>query len=65
MVTVVSKPPARSVVKEIVCQNCGSTLEYVPRDIEKQVTVDYGGGRDIDYFIRCPECSERVTVRNY
>lgn len=65
MVTVVSKPPHRSVVKEVVCRNCGCTLEYVPRDVKERVEVDYGGGRDVYHYIDCPECSNQVTVSRY
>ena len=65
MVTVVSTQPHPSVVKEAVCRNCGSTLQYVPRDIKERTVSDYGGGREIVRYIDCPTCSDRVTVRGY
>ena len=65
MVTVVSKGPHQSVVKEIVCCHCGSTLEYVPRDVKQRTVSDYTGDREIVYYIECPECNEQVTVRSY
>ena len=49
MVTVVSTVPHPSVVKEVVCRNCGATLSYVPMDIKEEVHTDYGGGRDTVY----------------
>lgn len=32
-VVVVDKGPDPSVVKRVICQNCGAKLEYTPRDI--------------------------------
>lgn len=65
MVTVVSTVPHPSVVKEVVCRNCGATLNYVPKDIQGRVTVDYAGGRDTIYFISCPPCGHEVYVKKY
>ena len=65
MVTVINKGPHQSVVKEAICRNCGSTLQYVPRDIKERVETDYGGDRDIVKYIECPECNDRVTVGSY
>lgn len=65
MVTVVSKVPHQSVVKETVCRNCGSTLQYVPRDIKERTVSDYTGDREIVRYIDCPECNDRVTVKGY
>ncbi len=65
MVTVVSTQPHPSVVKEIICRNCGATLNYVPADIQEKIVSDYGGGRDIFYFIKCPPCGHEVTVKGY
>jgi DNA-directed RNA polymerase subunit RPC12/RpoP len=61
MVTVVSTVPHPSVVKEVVCRNCGATLSYVPADINR----DYGGGSDTYYHIVCPPCGHKVTVKEY
>lgn len=63
MVTVVSTKPHPSVVKEVVCKNCGATLNYVPADIQERKIVDYDGGRDTVYFIKCPPCGNEVFVR--
>ncbi len=65
MVTVVSKVPHQSVVKETICRNCGSTLQYVPRDIKERTVSDYTGDREIVRYIDCPECNDRVTVKGY
>ena len=65
MITVLSKQPHHSVLKEVVCRNCGCTLQYVPRDIKERIDVDYTGGRDIVNFIDCPECNTHVIVKTY
>lgn len=65
MVTVVNKGPHQSVVKETICRNCGSTLQYVPRDIKERTVSDYTGDREIVRYIDCPECNDRVTVNGY
>lgn len=44
MVRVVDPGPHHTVVKEVVCRNCGAKLEYVPRDIRSRRYTDYGGG---------------------
>lgn len=65
MVTVVSTQPHPSVVKEVICRNCGSTLQYVPRDIKERTVSDYTGDREIVRYIDCPTCSHQVTVKGY
>ena len=65
MVRVVKTEPHPSVVKEVICQNCGATLEYVPADIQKRVESDYGGGRDVYHYIVCPPCGNQQTVKGY
>ena len=62
MVTVVNTVPHPSVIKEVVCRNCGATLSYVPADVKKEIHKDYGGGSDTIYYIRCPPCSHKVLV---
>ena len=65
MVTVVSTIPHSSVVKEVVCRNCGATLSYVPADVKQEVHTDYTGGRDTVFFITCPPCGHHITTKRY
>jgi DNA-directed RNA polymerase subunit RPC12/RpoP len=65
MVTVVSTVPHPSVVKEVVCRNCGATLNYVPADIKREESRDYTGGLDVSYHIKCPPCGHQVSVKRY
>lgn len=62
MVTVVSTQPHPSVVKEIICRNCGSTLQYVPRDVKEKYVSDYTGDKDLVRYIECPTCSHHVGI---
>jgi hypothetical protein len=65
MVRVVNATPHPSVVKEIICRNCGATLEYVPADIQTHTSRDIGGGADVHKFIKCPPCGNEVTTQRY
>jgi hypothetical protein len=62
MIRVIKEEPAKSVVKEVICRNCGVTLEYTPADILSKIETDYGGGRDKVNYIPCPRCMHHVNV---
>ena len=62
VVKIVNPEPDPSVVKRVVCRNCGVKLEYVPMDVKSDTRKDYGGGSDTYYWIDCPECSSAVHV---
>lgn len=62
MVRIVEEQPDPSVVKHVVCGNCGRKLEYVPADVKKDYSSDYLGGKDYYNYIRCPGCNKRVHV---
>jgi DNA-directed RNA polymerase subunit RPC12/RpoP len=64
MVTVVSTIPHPSVVKEVVCKHCGSTLNYVPIDVKEDYTSDYTGDKDYYKYIGCPTCNNIVVVKS-
>jgi len=63
MVTVVSKEPDRSVIKEVICRQCGATLNYTPIEVKEDYTSDYLGDKDYYNYITCPNCSSEVRVR--
>lgn len=62
-VKIIEEKPDQSVVKQVVCKNCGVKLEYVPMDIENHSAKDYGGGTDTYYYINCPKCQNHVYVK--
>lgn len=61
-VKITKKTPAKSVVKEAICGNCGVTLEYTPNDINKYSGKDYGGGPDGHTWIDCPNCKKKIIL---
>jgi DNA-directed RNA polymerase subunit RPC12/RpoP len=61
MVRIVKVEPHPTVVKEVVCRNCGATLEYVPKDIQSR-QVSCMGDIDTYRYIVCPNCSEDLGV---
>lgn len=68
VVKVVKAEPDSKIVKEVVCQTCGCTLQYVPNDVKTyQASYYYDGSNDTEYYIDCanPECSNRVFVGRY
>lgn len=65
MVKVLSTTPHPSVVKEVVCRNCGATLEYVPNDIQEYKSYDYTGDYDTYKYVKCPPCGNKVHVTRY
>jgi uncharacterized protein with PIN domain len=62
MVRIVELKPDPSVVKQVVCKNCGAKLEYVPADIHSEYVRDYGGVGEMQNWITCPNCNHAVTV---
>ena len=65
MVEIVSTKPHQSAIKEIVCvKGCGSTLSYVPNDVQERHGKDYGGGPDGAEWIVCPVCDKNVIIRS-
>jgi len=63
MVTIVNKEPHSSVVKEVICRNCGATLSYVPMEVKEKTYKDYGGGSDTERWIDCPNCNNKQGVK--
>jgi RNase P subunit RPR2 len=55
----------QSVYKRTTCRNCASILEYLPQEVQKHTSRDYGGGTDVTEFIKCPCCGKDVTIRSW
>jgi len=62
MVKVVDEGPDPSVVKQVVCRNCGVKLEYVPMEVKKYSGTDMAGGPDGREWIDCPKCNHEVIL---
>lgn len=65
MVRVVEENPDPSVVKRVVCKNCGCTLEYIPADVKEYHGTDIGCGPDGCEWIDCPRCDKRVVLKSW
>ena len=62
-IKIVKEEPDPSVIKRVVCNRCGVTLEYLPIDI-KTIGLTCMGESDgsLDY-IDCLKCNNRITVK--
>ena len=65
MVTVIKKEPDGSVLKEIVCSNCGATLTYVPNEVQSYNGTDYSGGSDGCEWVDCPNCNKKAIINSW
>ena len=45
VVRIIDPNPHPSVVKQVLCRNCGVKLEYTPADVSKRTVTDYTGSR--------------------
>ncbi len=65
-VKIINETPDSEVVKQIVCQNCGVTLEYTPNDVILLWSgTDYGGGPDGAKGFKCPKCNKNVITKRW
>jgi RNase P subunit RPR2 len=51
-----------SVLKTIICKDCGAELRYAPCDVRAETVSDYSGGKDTYRFIKCPECNAKMYI---
>lgn len=64
-IKIIDETPDPSVVKRIVCRNCGVKLKYTPADVKRIDGLYYAGGPDGFEFIMCPKCERRVVIRSW
>ncbi len=62
MIKIIDDKPHHSVVRQVICRNCGVTLEYTPNDVLERKVSDYGGGTDTYRWLSCPKCTKDVPV---
>lgn len=63
MVKVVGIAP--EAVKQVVCHNCASMLEYTKSEVKEYHGRDYSGGSDGREWIVCPSCGHKVILRSW
>ncbi len=62
MIRIIDDKPHPTVVKQVVCRNCGVTMEYAPVDVQTRIEKDYAGGSDSIRYVPCPRCNHQQTV---
>lgn len=62
MIRIIDDKPHPTVVRQVVCKNCGVTIEYTPNEIKSKNVSDYGGGSDTYHFLKCPKCDHTIYV---
>lgn len=66
MIKIVKEAPDPGVKKEVVCPECGRTLEYVPKDvIPLWRGTDMSGGSDGADGFPCPGCNSAVIISRW
>ncbi|RJQ26741.1 hypothetical protein C4577_03035 [Candidatus Parcubacteria bacterium] len=50
-------------LKKVTCKNCGSILEYLPKDVKSEVLYSMAEYDGTYCWIKCPDCKEQVTVK--
>ena len=64
-VKIIRPDPDPRISKQVVCGNCGATLEYVPADVKRRDGHDYGGGPDGCEWVDCPQCNDKAIIRSW
>ena len=61
-IRIIKLKPSKDVEKKCVCNNCGATLGYTPRDVKYATYKDYGGGSDTYAEFNCPNCGKKLQI---
>ena len=54
----------QSLKKKCTCRQCSAIIEYVQNEVQN-MRVSCMGDIDIEYYIVCPNCSNKVSVKGY
>lgn len=63
MVRIIGVAPEE--LKNCICRNCASVLEYANSDLRKWSGRDYSGGSAGRTWIVCPKCNEEITINSW
>jgi Zn finger protein HypA/HybF involved in hydrogenase expression len=61
-IRIVEEKPDPSVLKRVICRNCGVKLEYVPLDVKSKRVQSFDETETI-HWIECPKCQNHVSVK--
>lgn len=59
MIKIIEQKPDKSVVKTVICRNCGVKLEYVPNDLIHNSGNDWS----TDHIV-CPNCHKSIVINS-
>lgn len=62
---VIDPGPDPKVERQHVCKSCGATLGYLKPDVCRQDYKDIDGGSDTQWTIKCPQCNETQSVKEW
>lgn len=64
MPTVIGQDPIAK--KTTTCRNCGAVIEYFLNEVGfLRKCTDYGGGTEVLYGFRCPQCAKEIYTPRY
>jgi predicted RNA-binding Zn-ribbon protein involved in translation (DUF1610 family) len=49
--------------KIVVHKDCGAKVGYYKNEEKNYTYTDYGGGSNVVYYITCPNCGEKIILR--
>jgi endogenous inhibitor of DNA gyrase (YacG/DUF329 family) len=49
-------------MKQCKCRKCAAIVKYSEHEVQSYVEHDYGGGKDLVKFIKCPSCGNDVRL---
>lgn len=61
-VRIIKEEPDKSVIKQVICERCGVTLEYLPIDVQIHTTPHEWGSYDSVSYIKCLKCNNTIYV---
>lgn len=63
---IIEEKPDPSVVKTVVCQDCGVKIEYIPNDVVNLWSrYDYSGEPDGADGFKCLKCNKDIVVKRW
>ncbi len=65
VVRIIEEKPDPSVVRQVVCQECGVKLEFTKGDVTTRKYRDISQVECSYCWITCPKCHKEVNVTNY
>lgn len=49
-------------MKQCKCRQCTAIIEYSKHEVQEFTHYDYGGGKEVVKYIKCPSCGHDVRL---